>query len=347
MGVRVAVDAMGGDFAPKVNLDGGLLALKDKADLHLLFVGQKNLISAQMPAAATAFKDRWEIVDAAEVISMDDHGASVIRKKKDSSIHVGLRLMKDGKADAFISAGNSGAMMAGAVLVLGRIAEVERPAILIKLPTANGYISILDAGANVDCKASHLAQFAEMGFLYAREVEKLENPRIGLLSNGSENHKGNDLTREADRLIREAGKVPYVGYVEGNDLFTAKVDVVVCDGFVGNVILKVSEGLADTAFHWFRTELTKDMMGLMGVFLMRKVLRNFRTKFDYQPYGAAPLLGVNGIAMISHGRSTEIAIRNGILRSYQAATDRLVEKMTHALAQVSATKTPPAQGTLS
>jgi len=323
--VTIAVDAMGGDHAPGVNLRGTLAALEDSPNLSAILVGDEKLLRTELEKLKTPHSSRLRIVHADEVISMEDHGASVIRKKKNSSIHVGLRLVKDKQADAFISAGNSGAVMAGALLVLGRLADVERPAILIKLPTAEGYIIILDAGANVDCRPSHLLQFAEMGHVYAQTIEKIDRPRIALLSNGSEDHKGNELTRATHESLRDRKDIHYVGYVEGNDLFKSVTDVVVCDGFVGNVVLKTAEGLGETVFQWFRKEVKHDLLGMVGVVLMRKILHKFKDKFDYQPYGAAPLLGIDGMVLISHGRSTDVAIRNGILTAKRGVEQKFTQ----------------------
>ncbi len=218
--------------------------------------------------------------------------------------------------------------MAGALLILGRLADVERPAIVIRLPTAEGFVIILDAGANVDCKSSHLVQFAEMGHIYAKVIEGISRPKVALISNGSETHKGNELTRETHETLSKMKDLNYRGYVEGFDLFRGTTDVAVCDGFVGNVVLKVAEGLADTAFDWFRKELRKDILGMLGVALMRRVLKGFKSKFDYQPYGAAPLLGIQGMVLISHGSSTEVAIRNGILTAKRGVEQKFNEKMT-------------------
>jgi phosphate acyltransferase len=312
-GIRIVVDAMGGDFAPRVNVDGALSALEADGSLHLILVGPTALLEAELKVRKAAPGPRLSLIHADESISMDDPAASSIRKKKGSSIHVGLTLVKEGKAEAFVSAGNSGAIMAGAALLLGRLPQVERPAIVLRIPTAEGYVVILDGGANVDCKPSHLVQFAEMGSAYAEIVEGLEKPKVALLSNGSETHKGNELTRETHAVLEKHGGVNYIGYVEGYDLFRGTADVIVCDGFVGNVLLKVCEGLAESTFRWFRTEVKRNARGLLGIALLRPLLQRFRDKFDYQPYGAAPLLGIKGMVLISHGSSTEVAIRNGIL----------------------------------
>ncbi len=345
--VRIAVDAMGGDFAPTVNIRGALQALAEDTNLHVTLVGIGSIIRQELAkvakGAAGGLHDgdadgdpsssRLSIVEASEIITMEDHAASVIRKKKDSSIHVGLRLVKDGKADAFISAGNSGAVMAGALLLLGRIGDLERPAIVVRLPTADGFVIVLDVGANVDCRASHLGDFALMGKAYAEFIAGIKNPRIALISNGSEPHKGNELTREAHTLLEKQKGLNYIGYIEGFDLFRGKCDVVVCDGFVGNVILKSTEGFADAIIQWFRSHLKGNLIGLAGVVLLRNVLRKFRRKFDYQPYGAAPLLGINGMVLISHGGSTEVAICSGILAAKKGVEHHFIEKISGVLAR--------------
>lgn len=330
-GVKIVIDAMGGDFAPGVNIKGALSALASSPDLSTILVGDQAVLREELKKHGASESDRLQIVHAEEVISMEDHGAAVIRRKKNSSIHVGLRLVKEKKADAFVSAGNSGAVMAGALLVLGRLSDVERPAIVIRLPTAEGYIIILDAGANVDCRPSHLVQFAEMGHVYAEVIESIQSPRISLLSNGSEEHKGNELTRETNAVLRTRKDLNYVGYVEGYDLFRGVADVVVCDGFVGNVTLKLAEGLGDAVFKWFRKEVKRDILGLVGVVLMKRVLTKFKNKFDYQPYGAAPLLGIDGMVLISHGSSSEVAIQNGILTAKRGVEQEFTRKISEHL----------------
>ncbi|MBI4402945.1 MAG: phosphate acyltransferase PlsX [Deltaproteobacteria bacterium] len=322
--IIIAVDAMGGDHAPNTNIQGALLALEEEENLRVLLVGQTEEIQRELGKSKTS---RLEIVHADEIISMDDHASAAIRKKKGSSIHVGLELVSAGKAHAFISAGNSGAVMAIALKVLSRLAGVERPAILIKLPTAEGFSIVLDVGANVDSRPRHLVDFAQMGHIYAEVIEGIKKPRIGLLSNASESHKGTELTRETDALLRARTDLNYMGYVEGFDLFRGTADVIVCDGFVGNVLLKSAEGFADTCFQWFRKAIKKDILGWLGVALLYRLFRNFRKKFDYQPYGAAPLLGINGMVLISHGSSTKIAMRNGILTAKRGVEQDFMAKI--------------------
>ncbi len=323
--VTVAVDAMGGDYAPEINIRGALLALQQDKSLAIQLFGKKEEIARLLKKRGKK-SSRLSIVDCSDVITMEDHAAS-IRKKPSSSIAMGLQAVKDKKASAFISAGHSGAVMAGALFIVGRIADVERPAIMVKVPTISGSVILLDAGANVDCKASQLFQFAEMGKLYAEIIEGISVPKIGLLSNGAEATKGNELTRETHELLDQALFEGYIGYVEGFDLFRSTADVIVCDGFAGNVALKTAEGLADTVFQWFRLEIRRHVVSLLGLALMRKISKRFQRKFDYKPYGAAPLLGIDGVVLISHGRSNEIAIKNGILTAKKAVEQKFTDKM--------------------
>lgn len=329
--VAIAVDAMGGDAAPSVNVRGSLQALEADRDLTLTLVGPEKTIRAELALHHSAESERLRIVHCEEVVSMDDHAVDAARRKRASSIHVGMRLVKEGHADAFLSAGNSGAVMAIALLELGRLSGVERPAIVVKLPTTEGSVTLLDAGANVDCRASHLSQFAQMGDVYARVIDGLSNPRVAVLSNGSEPHKGNELTRGAHELLVKDSNLNYLGYVEGFDLFRGTADVVVCDGFVGNVALKTAEGLADTAFRWLRQQVRRDLFGLLGVFFLKRTLRKFRKTFDYQPYGAAPLLGIDGMVLISHGSSTDTAIRNGILTAKRGVEQGFLQRIADVM----------------
>ena len=330
MGARIVVDAMGGDYAPEVNIKGALLALGDgkRADgLEVILVGPRDLLLQELTRHGGTESDRLKILQADEVITMDDSAASAVRRKKNSSMHVGMRLIQEKHADAFVSAGNSGAVMTTALMVLGRIQDVERPAIVVKLPTAESFVTILDAGANVDCRASQLFQFAQMGQIYATVVENISNPRIALLSNGSETTKGNELTRETHALLENQNRLNYVGYVEGYDIFRGRADVIICDGFVGNVVLKLAEGLVDTASLWFRKQIKHSFPAMLGAVLMQTVLKRFKNSFDYEPYGAAPLLGVDGMVLISHGRSTEVAISNGIFTAQRAVETRFQQRI--------------------
>lgn len=340
-GVTIVVDAMGGDYAPDVNIKGAIAALRESSDLNIQLVGDETTIRASLRKHRAQESSRLSILHAGEVITMEDHAASVMRKKKDSSLHIGLTQVKEGRADAFISAGNSGAVMAVSLFVLGRLSNVERPAILVKLPNLNSHTILLDAGANVDCKPSHLYQFAIMGQMYAEVIERKPNARIALLSNGSETHKGNELTREAHNLLTESQFKNYIGYVEGFDIFKGTADVVICDGFVGNVTLKLSEGLADTAAEWFKSEIKSNWRAMIGIAFLKSILKKFKNKFDYEPYGAAPLLGIDGMVMISHGGSTDVAIRNGILTAKRGVEQKFIERIKEHM-QVRSFKREPA-----
>lgn len=249
---------------------------------------------------------------APEAVEMGENPMSALRKKKHSSIRIGLEMVKKGEAEAFVSAGNTGAVMATALVVLGPLPGVERPAIAVVVPTVTHQAVLLDVGANVDCKPRHLVQFAIMGNVYARDILGQTRPRVGLLSIGEEESKGNELTREAFKAMEEEHSLNFIGNVEGRDVFSGIADVVVCDGFIGNVALKISEGLVETIFSLLREELKKDLRARVGSFLLVPTFRRFKRRIDSSEYGGAPLLGVNGVCMISHGRSTGKAIRNAI-----------------------------------
>ena len=249
---------------------------------------------------------------APEAVEMGENPMSALRKKKRSSIRIGLEMVKKGEAEAFVSAGNTGAVMATALVVLGPLPGVERPAIAVVVPTVTHQAVLLDVGANVDCKPRHLVQFAIMGNVYARDILGQTRPRVGLLSIGEEESKGNELTREAFKAMEEEHSLNFIGNVEGRDVFSGIADVVVCDGFIGNVALKISEGLVETIFSLLREELKKDLRARVGSFLLVPTFRRFKRRIDSSEYGGAPLLGVNGVCMISHGRSTGKAIRNAI-----------------------------------
>lgn len=332
--MRIVIDAMGGDYAPDVNIKGAFLALEQSPSLHLTLVGDEAILNARLrkrrfKGLRKRYASRMNVVHAPEVIGMEEHASSALRKKTHSSLHVGLALVKEGKGkgEAFLSAGNSGAVMAASMVVLKRLPSIERPAIIVKVPTTTGSVSLLDAGANVDCKPEQLVQFAQMGRLYAMVIDGIASPRIGLLSNGSESHKGTEPIRETHEKLT-ASKFPgYVGYVEGHDVFRGACDVVVCDGFIGNVVLKTAEGLADMVTQWFKQALKKNVTGLLGLVLLRKLLVKFKAKFHYQAYGAAPLLGVDGVVMIAHGKSSEIAILNGILTAFKAVEQDFIRKI--------------------
>ncbi len=326
--MRVAVDAMGGDNAPAVEVEGTVAAVRE-FDIPVTLVGDTERLRLELARHDAAGLD-ITLHHASEVVGMHDSPSDAIRKKKDSSIRVAFELAKSGEAEAVVSAGNSGATMAAGMFVLKRIAGIDRPAIAQIFPTLRGKTLVLDVGGNVDCKPIHLVQFAIMGEVYARYVMGIAHPRIGLLSNGEEESKGNDLTRETSAILREIS-LDYAGYVEGRDIFNGLVDVVVCDGFVGNVVLKLSEGLAEAVGKMLKEEIKKSFFSKVGYLLSRQAFNNFKKKVDYAEYGGAPLLGIDGVGMICHGGSNAKAIKNAIRFAHEYAqkgvTRRVAEKL--------------------
>lgn len=307
--MKVAVDAMGGDLGPSEVVRGAVLAASEY-DVPLVLVGKKEEIARCLKKFHTRSLS-IELVDAPEVISMDEQPGVAFRKKKNSSINIGLNLVGAGEAQSFVSAGNSGAVMAGAIFILRNIPGVDRPAIGTSIPTPLGKIVLIDAGANVDCKPLNLAQFALMGEVYAKSILSIPDPRIAILSYGEERQKGNDLTKESGKIL-ETLDINFIGNAEGRDLFADKADVFVCDGFVGNLVLKSLEGLAVAVGDFIRNEFRKSMLAMMGYLLAKPALRRMRKKVDYSEYGGAPLLGVNGGIVICHGSSNAHAIKNAI-----------------------------------
>ena len=326
--MRVAVDAMGGDNAPVVEVEGAVAAAREFG-ISIILVGDCDRVRAELARHNCTGLD-ITVHHASEVVGMHDSASDAIRKKKDSSIRVAFDLAKDGSADAVVSAGNSGATMAAGMFVLKRLRGIDRPAIAQIFPTLKGKTLVLDVGGNVDCKPIHLAQFAIMGEVYSRYAMGCTTPRIGILSNGEEESKGNDLTRETHALLKQT-PLAYAGYVEGRDIFNGMVDVVVCDGFVGNVVLKLSEGLADAAVTMLKEEILKSFSSKIGYLLARKSFANFKKKIDYAEYGGAPLLGINGVCMICHGGSNVKAIKNAILFAHDYAKKGVTQKIADKL----------------
>jgi len=318
--MKIAVDAMGGDYAPLVPVEGSILAARE-FKTHVILVGDKDLIQRELLKYDTKGLS-ITVKHASEVIGMGESPSEGLRKKKDSSIRVAFDLVKSGEAQAVVSAGNSGAVLATGVYVLKKLEGVDRPAIAALIPTLNGASVLLDGGANVVCKPSHLMQFGIMGDVYARHILGKEEPRVGLLSNGEEDSKGNDLTRNANAIMRNSF-INYVGYVEGMDVYDGSTDVVVCDGFIGNITLKISEGLIDALGNTYKAEMERGFRSKLAYILAKKSLSNIKKRFDYSEYGGAPLLGIDGIGIISHGNSTARAIKNGIHMAVQFVTNRV------------------------
>ena len=312
MPIDIAVDAMGSDKAPESEIRGAILAAR-QFDVRVHLVGPENIIRPILRQHLNGQHLPVFIVPASEWITMDDKAAQAVRSKRDSSMRVGLKMVRDGRAAGFFTAGNTGAAMATAKMVLGMLSGVDRPALATILPTVPGTPSLLlDVGANVDCDPDNLVQFAVMGHMYARNVLKIRNPRVGLLSIGEEDSKGNSLTRDTLPLLRALPGINFVGNVEGRDLYNGRNDVAVCDGFVGNVALKTSEGIAKLVNYSLRESLKSTVTSQVGALLSRKAFSEFKKRLDYSEYGGAPLLGVRGVCIVGHGSSNEKAIMNGI-----------------------------------
>lgn len=326
---RIALDAMGGDHAPTVVVDGAVAAAREYG-LEITLVGPRERIEAELARHSTSGL-KLPIVHADEIVGMDEHAFAAIRQKRESSIAIGITLVKEGRADGFVSAGNSGAVMASALFGLGRIEGIDRPAIGTVYPTISGSCFIIDAGANVDCKPEYLAQFAVMGSAYVEKVLGVSSPRVALLSNGEEDTKGNSLI-QATRPLLKASRVNFVGNVEGKDIPFGVADVVVCDGFAGNVVIKLSEGLASALFDILRKELTADLPSKLAALALKPAFRRVKRRLDYAEYGGAPLLGVKGVVIIAHGRSNALAIKNAIRVARQAVEQRLVRAIATGLA---------------
>ncbi len=327
----VAVDVMGGDSAPACEINGAVMAAREW-QIPIVLVGQQSEIEAELAQHNVQGLD-IQVVQASEVVGMHDSASDAVRKKKDSSIRVAFDLVKQGQADAVVSTGNSGATMAAGMFVLKRIPGIDRPAIATVVPNLKDQSVILDVGGNVDCKPPHLVQFALMGSIFAAQMLGKKAPRVGLLSNGEEESKGNDLTREAHRQLKGTA-LNYVGYTEGRDIYNGKVDVVVCDGFVGNVVLKVSEGLAETIGLLLKKEFGSRFLSKLGYLLARPALKSFRKKVDYAEYGGAPLLGIQGTAMICHGSSSPRAIKNAVKMAFDYEKRQVNKQLVEHLHEI-------------
>ena len=331
---KVDVDAMGSDNAPHVEIDGALAATRDLG-VGVILVGQAHKVEPELRRCGwKADGDLGiELVEAPEVIRMDDPVAVSVRRKKKSSLRVGSKLVVEGRADGFVSAGNTGAAMATAKMVIGALPGVDRPALAAMIPTkAAKPTLLLDVGANSECKPHHLAQFAIMGDAYSRSVLGTTRPSVGLMSIGEEEAKGNDLTKEAFPLLRQLENINFVGNVEGRDVFSGMVDVIVTDGFTGNVMLKLSEGLTEAMLAMLKRELTATAVTKAGAVLAKPAFNRIKKRLDYSEYGGAPLLGVSRIVVIGHGRSNARAIRNAIRSVKEFSENRTSERIRQGIA---------------
>ncbi len=332
---KVVLDAMGGDHAPHAEIDGALAATRDLG-IGVILVGQREKVEPELRRCGWRGDGHRgiEFVEAPEVIGMDDPVAISVRRKKKSSLRIGARLVADGHADGFVSAGNTGAAMATAKMVIGMLRGVDRPALAAMIPTKTGKPTLLlDVGANAECKPEHLAQFAVMGDAYSRAVLGTTRPCVALMSIGEEEAKGNDLTKEAFPLLRSLRNLNFVGNVEGRDVFTGAVDVIVTDGFTGNVMLKLSEGLTDAMLSMIKRELTASAVTKAGAMLAKPAFRNIKKRLDYSEYGGVPLLGVRQIVVIAHGSSNSRAIRNAIRSVKEFSRHHASELIEHGIAE--------------
>jgi glycerol-3-phosphate acyltransferase PlsX len=329
-GVRVALDAMGGDRGAEINVEGAVLAARELGASVILVGIEEELRNHLRQHAVQGL--HLTLRHAPEVVNMEESPSTAVRRKKQSSIRIGMDLVKRGEAEAFVSAGNTGAVMATAMLTLGMLPGVERPAIAVVVPTLTGRAVLLDAGANVDCKPRHLTQFAIMGNVYARDVLGLARPRVGLLSIGEEESKGNELTKEVFKELEDEASLNFIGNVEGRDVFNGNSDVIVCDGFTGNVALKISESVLDAMFTLLREELGRDLRGKAGSLLLLPAFKRFKRRVDPTELGGAPLLGVNGVCVISHGRSTGNAIKNAIRAARECVANKVISHIREGIA---------------
>lgn len=336
--IDIALDAMGSDKSPEPEIRGAILACR-QLPVRVHLVGPERTLRPLLAKQMRRLGARHlpiKIVQASEAIGMDEKAVQAVRAKRDSSMRVGLKLAREGAVAGFMTAGNTGAAMATAKMVLGALPGVDRPALVAVLPTTTGSPSILlDVGANVDCRPKNLEQFAVMGEMYARSVLKIEQPRVGLLSIGEEEGKGNELTREAYPLLQRL-PIQFLGNVEGRDIYNGRADVIVCDGFIGNVALKASEGLARLVRDSLRESLTSTVTAQVGALLSRKAFNDFKKRLDHSEYGGAPLLGVRGVCIIGHGSSNDRAIMNAIRVAAEFAQANVNVSIERGLASVSA-----------
>ena len=335
--VTIAVDAMGGDNAPRYEVEGAVRAVRSLG-VKVILVGKQDVLQKELALHEEAKGLDIQIQHASERVTMEDSAAKAVRTKKDSSIRVASRLVRDGHAQALVSAGNTGAVMATAKMTMGMLPGVDRPALASAFPTLKGTpVVVVDVGANVDCTPRMLAQFAIMGDIYSRVIFKTPSPKVGLLSIGEEEHKGNELTRSATPLLK-CLPINFVGNVEGRDIYTGDTDVIVCDGFIGNVALKVSEGLVDMIYQMLRESLAATISGKIGYVLARAAFREFKKRVDYSEYGGAPLLGIRGVCIITHGRSNANAIKNAIRVGAEFASGKINEQIEGELGRWSAAR---------
>lgn len=323
--MKIAIDGMGGDYSPHAVVQGCIEAVKEYKNIEIIITGSEALISREL-SKYEGYYDNISILDAKETISNNEHPVMALRRKKDSSIYRALELVKKGEADAVISAGSTGAFLAGATLVIGRIKGVNRPALAPVMPGKNGPFMVVDCGANAECKPNNLVQFAQMGEIYFKNILNVKRPTVGLINIGSEEEKGNELTKEAHKLLKECD-FNFIGNVEPREIPVGDVNVLVCDGFVGNTVLKMYEGVAQTIFSTLKEEIISSFRTKLGGALLKPVFTKFKKDFDYKEYGGAAFLGVNGICIKAHGSSDHKAIKNAIRQSINFYENDIIGKI--------------------
>lgn len=330
--VTVALDAMGGDYAPVETVKGGVDAVNASKEIKVLMVGDEEKIRKEL-AKYTYDQERIEVVAATEVIDNNEPPVQAIRNKKDSSLVRCQRLVKQGEADAMVSAGSTGAVLAGGQLIVGRIKGVHRPPLAPLIPTEKGFSMLIDCGANVDARAAHLLQFAKIGTLYMRHIMGIENPKVAIVNIGTEEEKGNQLVKEAYPLLRECSSINFIGSIEARNIPAGEADVIVCEAFVGNVILKLYEGVAMTLVHKLKASLNASFRGKVGGLLVKPAVKTMMKEFDATEYGGAPLLGLKGLVVKSHGSSNAYEIQNSILQCISFKKQNINVRIEEALNQ--------------
>lgn len=323
--MKIGIDAMGGDHGALVNVKGAIKALEE-TDVEIVLIGKKEVIEEEL-LKYTYDKEKIDIIDTRETILTTEDPAMAIKRKKDSSIVVGMERLKENKIDAFVSSGSTGALLSGGVLIVRRIKGVDRPALGSVFPTPKGGFFILDIGANADCKPKYLQQFGVMGNIYSKEILSKENPKVGIINIGTEEEKGNELTKESYELLKSTKSINFIGNVEARDIMETEVDVLICDGFTGNIVLKVSEGVAITFFGLLKKTFISGIKNKIAATLLKKDLKNFKNSLDYTEYGGAPLLGVQKPIIKAHGSSNEIAIKNAIKQAKKFVDNSVIEKI--------------------
>lgn len=329
--MKIVVDGMGGDYSPHLVVEGCIEAIKEYNNIDIIITGPEELISSEL-SKYEYNKNKITILDAKDVITNNEHPVMAIRRKKESSIYKALELVKKGEADAVISAGSTGAFLAGATLVIGRIKGINRPALAPIMPGKNGPFMIIDCGANAECKPNNLVQFAQMGEIYFENILNINNPAIGLINIGLEEEKGNELTKEAHKLLKEK-EFNFVGNIEPREVPSGNTNVLVCDGFVGNTILKMYEGVASTIFSTLKQEILSSFRSKLGGLLLKPVFKKFKKQYDYKEYGGAAFLGVQGICIKAHGSSDAKAFKNAIKQAIKFYDNKIIDKIREQIEQ--------------